>query len=481
VIPARATALGAVLALVVLLCGCGDSGPLVFPEANLVLVSIDTLRADHLSVYGYDRETSPFLRELARSSVVFENAIAQSTWTTPSHAALFTSRYPTEMGLRTWPDPGSIPEDVPTIGEILSDAGLAGHAFTEGAWISGKFGFARGFRRYDDRGGRLRRIYPRLTTQLPFFQDERFFLFLHTYDVHWYDPSFEYAQEFVRPYSGSLAPSVELRKNIQHGKNHEFVESLTEEDLDYIVDLYDASIREVDATLRRFVERLRQAGIFDRTVVVITADHGEEFLEHGRTGHGFSAYEEQIRVPLILRLPGGAHGGKRIRDPVCSIDILPTVLDLLAVDHEARDSLRGRSLLPLLQGGEHAEPAFVDRGHVPKVSVRASRFKLIYDTRRETFEAYDLERDPREQEDLVGTEAPPPEELRRELVRFLSENRPPEAPGASVPLTAEDRERIEQLGYGLSAQEREKQDDRDKEEEDSGKGEDTARPNGGKR
>ncbi len=439
-----------ILTLVVALCaaaGCSkESGSLVFPDANLLLVSLDTLRADHLSCYGYDRPTSPFLDAIADEGILFETVIVQSTWTTPSHAALFTSRYPTELGLRTWPDPGRIPDEFPTMAEILADAGFANHAFTESGWIAGSLGFSRGFLRYDDRGGRFRSILPRARTAMSLFGDERFFVFLHTYDVHEYDPVFGALEPFLRPYDGRLSQGGTLAHDVQTWKNDEWREALRPADLDYLVDLYDGAIREVDDALRDFVGRLDADGRLDETILVVTADHGEEFMEHGRTGHGYSAYDEQILVPLIVRLPGGRLGGTRIREPVRSIDILPTLLELLDVESDAE--MRGRSLVPRLAGGEAPQRAFVDRGHVPKVAIRTDRYKVILDTKRDRFEAYDLERDPGESIDLLRVSpAAVPEDLRAALIEWLDGLESPEGRTETAPLTEEQRERIRQLGY----------------------------------
>ena len=433
------------------LSACGGAEPKVFPEANLVLVSIDTLRADHLSLYGYERPTSPYLETLAKESIVFENVIAQSTWTTPSHAAMFTSRYPTELGLRSWPDPGRIPDAFPTLPESLRNEGFATHAFTESAWMAGKFGFERGFDRYDSTGGLMRRIFPRMEIALPSFVNDRFFLFLHTYDVHWYEPIQEALRPFERPYRGSLRPSNQLRRDVQNPRNRAWRESLTPTDLDYLVDLYDGSIREVDGYLERLVEVLKKAGVWENTLLVITADHGEEFLEHGLTGHGFSAYDEQIRVPLIVRLPKGAHGGRRVREQARSIDLYPTLLEWLGVS-DPPVGLRGRSLAPVLDGKLDEIPAFVDRGHVPKVCIRTPEWKLIHDTKFNGFEAYELSSDPAESKNLARDEGAVPVELRTALSSWLDGLERPADPEPTPALTEREKARMTELGYTIEGE-----------------------------
>lgn len=439
------------LAVSVLVAGsltaCSAPPPDNFAGANLILISIDTLRADHLSCYGYERPTSPFLDKLAGESVLFENVIAQSTWTTPSHAALFTSRYPTELGIRAWPDPGRIPDQFPTVPEILLEAGILGYAFTESAWMDGSLGFERGFQLYDDRGGRLRRILPRAVQALPHFDSSQFFLFLHTYDVHSYDPLYRDLRDFQRPYRGKLKPGRELAQNIQRGDNREWREALSPQDLAYIIDLYDASIREVDTYLQSLVDTLKSRGLYDNTILAITADHGEEFLDHGKTGHGYSAYDHQIHVPWLLRLPGGAYGGTRVRAQVRSIDIVPTLLDLLEIDHADRD-FRGRSVASFFRGAPQEIPAFVDRGHAPKVCVRTLDWKVIFDTERDLYEAYRIATDPGERDNVIGDEAQgPPAELTDALDAWRSSLVPPEEEPISVPLSERQRAALENLGY----------------------------------
>jgi len=438
--------------------GCGsDRAPLRFPDANLVVVSVDTLRADHMSLYDYDRPTTPFLEELAEEAIVFEHAVAPTTWTMPSHAALFTSRYPTEMGLRTWPEPGRIPDDVPTLPEMLAAAGFLNHAYTESAWMAGRFGFARGFEVYDDRGGRLRSILPRARAALPKLAEHRSFLFLHTYDVHWYDPLFVALKPFLRPYSGDLHAGLRLRQKLQDGANKEWRERLTPADRRFVTDLYDGSIREVDDALRTFVAALERAGTWDRTVFVLTSDHGEELLDHGRTGHGYTVYDEQIMVPLLIRLPGGARGGTRVTSQVRNIDVVPTVLELLDVDPTEIAggdlvTFRGRSLVPRIDGpSDDDAPAFVDRGHVNAVGVRTRAWKLVLDRRDGSSRAYDLAADPQENQPIPSSEARERhgevDRLGRALEAWLSEITDAR-PAPAVPLDDEEQRRIEALGYG---------------------------------
>ncbi len=439
--------------LLFLITACAEKPqPLSFPFANLILISIDTLRADHLGAYGYERPTSPTLDRLAREGIVFEQAISQATWTLPSHAALMTSRYPSELGLSRWPSPGRVPEEVDTLAEILQAAGLTTWGFTEWAWLSRRYGLAQGFELYDDRGGLLRNILPRVSGRLPELRDARFFLFLHTYDAHWYQPEAASYRTLVRPYDGPLRPSEELRKNLQR-RDENWMGRLTAADMSYIVDLYDASIRDVDRHIARLLERLEALGLWDDTLLVISSDHGEEFLDHGSTGHGYAPWDEQVHVPLIMRLPRGRLGGLRVAQQVRTIDVMPTLLELLDIPGTA--AMRGASLVPLMTAsasGEDTRQAFTDRGHRGLVSLRTPEWKLIHDTGSGAWSAYQLREDPGETRDRYSEDLPELQPLRAALENWLSElSEASELETRIVqpvpPLSVEEREQLRSLGY----------------------------------
>jgi len=418
----------------------------VFPNAKVILVSIDTLRADHVGSYGYDRPTSPFLDRIAAEGVVFENAIAQSSWTLPSHAALFTSRYPSELGLGGWPEPGALADEFVTLAEVLQSNGFATCAFTGSGWVAPRYGLQQGYGLYDQRGGGLRATMPQLVEQLPKFAGERFFLFLHTYDVHRYEPPQALLSQFLRPYAGPLRASAALREVVQRGDNAEWVAGLTPKDVDYLVDVYDASIRLVDTYLENLVGRLVELGVWDDVLLIVTSDHGEEFLEHGRTGHGYRPFDEQIRVPLILRLPGGRAGGLRIAEQVRLIDVMPTVLDLLGI-RETPPSMRGESLVPMMFGTPVSREAFTDSGHEPLVSLRTAGWKLIYNTRSHHAAFYDLVADPAERSDRSDERSSDRDRAVRSVTDWLSQIRTGKTAPRAEAGSETEKEQLRSLGY----------------------------------
>ncbi len=375
-------------ALTVAITGCGAE-----PRPNVILISVDTLRADHLGCYGYSRPTSPFIDRLAKRGTLFETAIVQVPGTLPSHMSIFTGLYPNEHGV--FPPNGALRLNIPTLPEVLRNAGYRTAGFTEGGFVAGHFGFDRGFDRFDDEIPKLTNdIEFTFSRGLEFLQDQQgsqpFFLFLHTYAVHdpYYPPlpyttlyvdglgtpeSFENQFGFYRHSEMPLMTPEradehsrifdETRRLINRGlppgtdlptgpylvvKNRSETMDFSPQALAFYTSLYDASINYVDDVLAAFLGSLEKLGMFDNTVIIITSDHGEEFLEHGKLAHE-QVYHECLHVPLIILSPEH-EAGRRVQDIVRSIDLAPTIYDLTKVEPPARMS--GLSLVPLLDGSK---------------------------------------------------------------------------------------------------------------------------------
>lgn len=320
---------------------------------NLVLFVVDTLRADHLGCYGYARPTSPRLDEFARESVRFAEARAQSSWTKPAMATLLTGLYPVTHGAERR-NQGIAPE-VRTLAERLSAAGYETAMLTTNPTVVEKFGFGRGFDHFEyvhQLQGRKRRSVDsaEMHRAAVAWLDGRaapgrpFFLVVHTLDPH--DP---YRPQ--EPYRSRFAPGVDVAAACCF--RGERLAALTAEQAAIrrrdSMALYDGEIAQNDASFGRLVDDLRARGLLDRSAVVFTADHGEEFHEHGGWRHAESLFEEVLRVPLVVRLPGDAPAGVTVADPADQIDIAPTLLDLAGV--AAPPELPGASLLPVIGGG----------------------------------------------------------------------------------------------------------------------------------
>jgi arylsulfatase A-like enzyme len=350
------------------------------PPMNLVLVSLDTLRADHLSSYGYPRTTSPEIdAQLVARGTTFTDVSTTYPQTNIAHLSLFTGLYPAVLPDRMQLNPDT---RVTMLAEALRDAGFDTAAFTEDGMIAGALGFWFGFDHFVELTPRPEaRGWPTFALGLRYLRSHaqrRFFLFLHTYKTHaplWADP--RYDREFTDPREWSdprLGPHVPPQHRAE-------------------VDTYDRTIREADSLVARVLAELERAGIADRTLVVVLSDHGEGFGEHVLVGHGFSFEQEQLHVPLVLRGPG-IPAGQRIDAPVSLVDVAPTLLELLGVPRMA--DAQGISLAGALRGGQldPERPLFFSWAGPEAAGVRFGRFKWM--TAKGINRTYDLATDPDE-------------------------------------------------------------------------------------
>jgi arylsulfatase A-like enzyme len=420
---------------------------------HVILISLDTLRADHLSLYGYPRETSPRLEEFAQKAFVFEHALAPAPNTGPSHMSIMTSVYPVQHGLvgglrRT--EGGR-----PVLAEALAQAGFRTAAFVDGGKMSREFGFDRGFVEYDDAGGGFARILPLAERWTQMNRGERFFLFLHSYDIHTpYDPPRPYRGMFhTTPYTGSFVPNGKNMTALAF-KNSE----MAPEDLEHVVALYDEGIRYTDDALGAFLSYLDQRlGILDESLVIILSDHGEEFGEHGSFLHWQIYHRPNLHVPLLMRIPGAP--GARIETPVQTIDVAPTVLDLLGLP--PIPGSEGRSLAPLMQAAAsrfalpsaetEARPALAwppAPSEIPLRSVIDGRFQLLLDLESGSSRLFDLVADPLATRDVAADHPDVVARLRADWDRWYAENSDEilEA-GPEVEVPEKTRERLRELGY----------------------------------
>ncbi|MDG1984382.1 MAG: sulfatase [Planctomycetota bacterium] len=315
------------------------------PRPNVLLVVLDTLRADRLGCYGYERATSPRIDAIARDGVLFERAWSAAPWTLPSHASLFSSLHAVEHGV--FDASVRLPEEAETIAEVLFNAGYDTAAFTEAGYVRPELGLAQGFQRFRCALAEVDETFDGAADWIE-EQERPFFAFVHTYKVHTpYDPAGAARELLVRPYDGPLPENARVDDVPAAHKAHDY----TAEDARYLSDLYDAEIRELDDAFGDFMDRLRRSGALENTLVVITADHGEEFAEHGQFNHSNSLYEEQLRVPLILLPPSpDAFASLSGEVPAMAVDIAPTIAQV--ADAPVPPGWSGRSLLEPRGGGD---------------------------------------------------------------------------------------------------------------------------------
>lgn len=385
--------------LPILLCCAACAGPSI--EAgppNILLISIDALRADHLSCYGYDRHTSPVLDGLAAQGTRFSRAFVNTHGTPPSHTTLLSSLYQEShrVGIDSASAAGrSIPSGVEMVQEIFAGAGWHTLAVTGGGFMSSKYGFSRGFEEYFDRARTIDQGAKILSKHLrPLLRDDRpVFAFLHTYQVHSpYSPPVGFRQLFGETEGSIKATSGNLLKILR-----DETRVLTREDFEHLEALYDGEIRYTDEVLGRLLASLEAIGFLDNAVVVVTSDHGEEFGEHGGVLHGGKLFEELLHVPLII---SGAGIDRGIVDPslVSLVDIAPTLLSLAGL--EIPDAMEGRSVFDRPASEQFQDQRVFAQYGNQLYCVRTPRWKLIQRTSNQRVKLFDLHRDPGEQRNL---------------------------------------------------------------------------------
>jgi arylsulfatase A-like enzyme len=372
------------------------------PPRHFVLVSLDTLRADHLGAYGYDRPVSPHFDAFAARSVLFEHAVAQGPATLPSHGALMTGLYPSAYG--DAPTPFPVPPGTDTLAEMLGRQGFTTWGFTDGGYLRRSFGLAQGFARYEDTKRGLERLIARIDLQLQRQRQgpgDRLFLFVHCYDVHTpYSAALTERQALaLEPWKGKFTVTVAELDRIERQRP-----PATRDDIAPIVGLYDAGVVTTDRAFGRLLDMLERHGILQDALVVVFSDHGEEFLEHGRTQHKQLHFHPNLHVPLVVSAPG--LGPRRVPGTVELIDVFPTALDVLGLP-PAREAM-GESLVPLMRGARPASPrAAYAEGTVWTATERTlvtDRYQLFFDTKTGTARLYDHVRDPGATHDLSEVE-----------------------------------------------------------------------------
>jgi arylsulfatase A-like enzyme len=418
-------------------------------KPNLILISIDTLRADHLGCYGYGRPTSPALDKLASEGVLFQNVTASSPWTLPSHGSMLTGYYPGRLGLNSYES--MLPSDVTTLASILSEQGFATSAIVSCFFTRQKYGFDKGFNNFVFLGEDVKKkeaassIIELATQWIKDHCNKQFILFLHFFDVHSdYSPMEKYKKQFVGPYKGRANGSTGFLYKVRTGEI-----SLNENDVQHIIDLYDAEIKQLDDRLKGLFDFLRKQGILENSYIIVTSDHGEEFLDHGGTMHGRTHYQELLHVPLIIYGPKIPRAIK-INTVISLVDIMPTALNLLGISIPA--GLDGISLCPLWKMPD-TEPAerFIfseaDHGNEQdniKRAVRYGDYKLHYDLLSKTYELYNIATDPSERNNIASEQTDLVDLMFKELKGFMQHRK---QNAEKTPLSEGEFEKLKSLGY----------------------------------
>ena len=414
--------------------------------SNVVLITIDTLRARNLGIYGYSRDTSPNIDALGREGAVFLHAYANTSWTIPSLASLLTSRHATQH--RTVQPRSTLSDRLPYLPALLKQRGYATATFLQSAYPILTMGFGRGF---DLMERPANYETPKILAWLRARRDQPFFLWVHYSEPHTpYTPSAPFDQLFV-PESWKDHRDVSRYWN---RRECEEAYAKNEDAARLRMGFYDARIREADEHVGQIMAQLDALGIADRTLVILSADHGEEFFEHRGCDHGQTFYDEVLHVPLILRHPSVIPAGLRIPEQVRLVDVMPTVLAALEMPVPA--GAVGQSLLPLARGigGDrpllggflsNTEQAVVIRHQGMKYVYSPNRTALRQRQQQETEELYDLRADPEERQNLASSGHPDLERFRRKAKRWIGGPKPPPTP--EVHFDEATIARLRALGY----------------------------------
>lgn len=432
----------------------GQSGRSARP--NVFLIVIDTLRADHLSAYGYERETSPHLDRLASEGTLYERTIADAPWTLPSHASLFTGLFVRDHDTQS--NHLTLDERYETLAERLTAAGYHTGGFSNNVWTNPTSGLEQGFQTFEElwreqpsRGEGISRDVPtedmgadlanrKIFSWLDGLEDdEPFFVFINYFEPHLpYRPTEPFDDDFLP--EGIDEGTVRRLRSFYSPREYGYIlhvpwMKVSDRDLQVLTSLYDGEIAYVDSKIGELVAGLRKRGLADDTVLVITSDHGEHLGEHHMLGHKFSVYEPLLHVPLIVWGPGHIPAGRRVATPVQSHRIYGTVLDLAGLRDPERPSDR-----PLPVEDEESPGFTFSQLAYPKIfldvakrkipgcktdaferaldTVRGPQYKLISGSDGSE-ELYDLQEDPGETKNLAGSQPKVLERLRTALVEFL--------------------------------------------------------------
>ena len=429
---------------------------------NIVLITIDTLRADHLSCYGYERKTSPNIDKIAEEGILFKNAIAPSSWTAPSMVSLVTSTYPTNHGVihgigyrknKTIHTQEVFSDELTTLAEILKANGYTTFGVASNLHLSEKFGFARGFDYFKCLPFRSafhvsKTIY---SWENEIKKSDKFFIWLHYFDPHY---PYLARNPWIEQYTYK---ALTKRLNLSQKTRIELSQLIPtfKEDsqaLSNLIALYDSEVSFVDFWVGNLIQKFE---LDKNTLIIITADHGEEFLEHDQLGHGKNLYQETIHIPLIIKLPYSSEK-KRFDKQVNLLDIMPTILHLLNLNLPeqtvGKSLLKREGILSLLKEmfieKDAADYNFseLDTRSILKTII-TSKWKYIYDYGDEIGQLYNIKSDPLEQNDLADEKTRKCNQLREKLFDWVSNAKQYPTKKQGFKLSPEEKEKLKSLGY----------------------------------
>ena len=420
----------------------------------MVLITLDALRPDHLGCYGYPVNTSPNIDAFAKEGAVFTNAFAHASFTAPALASLMTSRYPSSDGVFDFGD--KIPEGIETLTSLLKKNNFATGFFSSHPGLATIKGFDQDFDDFytiwtfsDNKKVTAKAvdINPRIIKWLDGHKRKKFFVWIHYLEPHYpLVPAAKYRELIASPLPGRKPVEVPISADHLYGfggiPGRLAAAHDNRTDLNFYLELYDASIRYADSQVGEVLGYLRKLGLYDNSLIILSADHAESLGEHGQYfSHGFLLYDELLRVPLVIKAAREGSWGEKVQALARHIDIAATIVDFLGIPQPK--SMIGESLLPGLKNGfDHNNSRSFSALSPDAAAIRADGWKLIYDHRK-GYELYDLQVDPGELNNLVLVDREKFELLKNEL--DLLRKGAPRA--EKEPLTIQEKEQLRSLGY----------------------------------
>ncbi len=462
--------------------------------SKVVLIVVDTQRADSLQPYGESHPTTPFVSMLAKEGITFKNAFSTSSWTAPAMFSIMTGLYPSEHGVIEGTTLGFVgrkkiraqpvlPKEAITLAEVLKDSGYTTYGINTNFLLKPKFGFDQGFDQFFGRGFTFLPYANMIVDGLAeeYKRTPRSFLWLHYFDPHypyrpmppwfgrWNDTKYKtyldfaigigrdylrqkenlgpdqfFDAKYVTPIIEKAKKTVVSQAMVSQGLQH-LDNDPGSEYVRFLKAAYLSEVRTIDDAMS---QALASLGVDDQTMIIVTADHGEELFDHGWCGHRHTLYQELTHVPLIIRLPGKERAGTVIHAPVSLVDVFPTVLDLL--DLSMPKGLSGVSLKPLIEGKTVSKrPLYieVDNRRVQLRALVEYPWKYIYNLTEKTGELFNLKRDPGEKNDLAKQNAGRGKTMRRRLLRLTEQIKPRWVSQGTESLTPNEIKQLKKMGY----------------------------------
>lgn len=413
-------------------------------DCNVIIVGFDALQARHVHHLGYDRDTTPTLDSLAANGFSFSQAISPASWTVPSFMSIFTASYPSVHKVVNKFSVFNPPEqhfsnleelspNIETLAEVMKRNGYATGGFTGDAGVLGRFGYNQGFDIYTDEAkfGSMGNSATHALTWLDSLpKEQKFFMFFHGYDAHGqFDIPENYTSRYAPEYNGKYKGTEKEQEALREQGLKDGKITLSDEDVEFWRAWYDGKIRDADERLGAFLDELEKRGLLEKTIIIVVSDHGTEFYEHNRFDHGHTLYDELLNVPLIMKIPNVA-GGSVIPAQVTTLDVAPTLLDILGITADggyAEQIAKRTSLVPYLEDPTKAGyDVFSEtdyRNFVHKRSVRTmDGWKYVLSLESGEEELYDLRTDPGEKNNILTEARDKATSLREKLWAHLETN-----------------------------------------------------------